>query len=441
MPSPFLTRRELLRRGVAGGAIVATGGLLQACGSGGVRAAPVGRFEPSPGTEIPSADVRFAMWPFGDTSMGFIGIEQGFFDDVGINLVPRRGETQLTQQTPGELLSGQLDLASGFMPLQIQVFAKQPDLKMVQLTDVYVGNYLLASPSVGAKTYEQLAKPGESFEALARGTVQQIKGKRVALTTVGNNRDFFSTLLELAGLTPADFKLTVVDDTKILQLARAGDIDFAMPAGAAQNLVLMKEGYFRVFGVGQLLRHLPPGDARAVGAVGHAGIAGTAKYINANTDTLLRFTSVYYRIIDQLLGAEAAALAIELPHLNAATGLELTVEDAKAVFKRFYQLVSFEQAANHLLSHRYPLQLDNVYVPQIDAARKAGIYKATDNVTPEDIFVGTRLYRILADLKRRYESIKASRAPNGPLARNAAEHYRNRNYLDAYRLINAAEAG
>jgi hypothetical protein len=123
-----------MRRGAAGGAIVATGGLLQACGSGRTHAAPGGRFVPSPGLNIPSADVRFAMWPFGDTAIGFIGIAQGFFEDVGINIVPRGGETRLVEQTAGELLSGQLDLASGYMPIQVQTFPKQPDIRMTSCT-------------------------------------------------------------------------------------------------------------------------------------------------------------------------------------------------------------------------------------------------------------------------------------------------------------------
>jgi ABC-type nitrate/sulfonate/bicarbonate transport system substrate-binding protein len=282
----LLTRRRLLQCGAAGGAVFALGGLLQACGGGGGRPATTGAaagFKPSAGSGIPSVDVRFAMWPFGDTTMGFIGIEHGFFEDVGINLVPKEGKTLLINQTPGELLSGQLDMASGYMPIQIQTFPKQPGIKMIQLHDTYVGNYLLAGPDVGAKTYEEFSKSGASFEDAAKSAVRQISGKRVALGTAGNNRDFFSTLLAIAGLTPKDFKLTVVDDAKIIELARAGDTDFAMPSGAAQNVVLMNEGFFRVFGIGQLLDNLPPGDPRAVTALGDAGIVGTDDYIKANT--------------------------------------------------------------------------------------------------------------------------------------------------------------
>ena len=440
-PTWLLTRRQLLRHGAAGGAILAAGGLLQACGGArGAAPARMGRFVPSPGARIPSTDVRFAMWPVGDLLIGFAGIAQGFFEDVGINVVPGGGETRLSDQTPGELLSRHLDLAAGYMPIQVQTHPSQPSIKMIQLHDLYVGDYLLASPSAGAKTYADFSRRGERFEQAARSAVRQVKGRRVALNTSGEKRDFFSTLLGFAGLTPSDVRLTVVDDTKILELARAGEIDFALVAGAAQNVVLLDEGFFRVFGIGQLLDNLRPDDPRTVTSLGHAGIAGTEQYIARNTETVLRFMSVYWRIIDQLRNDPDTALAIVLPHLNTATGLRLTLRDCKVVFSRFYDFISYEQTGNDLLNRRNPLQVDNVYAPQIEAAKEGGIYKRTDEVTPEDIFIGARLYRILQDLKSRYEHLKGSRAPEGRLAIKAEEQYRNRNYLDAYRLLTAARA-
>jgi energy-coupling factor transporter ATP-binding protein EcfA2 len=79
-----------------------------------------------------------------------------------------------------------------------------------------------------------------------------------------------------------------------------------------------------------------------------------------------------------------------------------------------------------------------VYVPQIEAAKRGGIYRSGVKVTPEDIFVGTRLYEILADLKTRYERLEASPAANSALVVKAQEQYEHRNYLDAYRLLKAA---
>ena len=57
----------------------------------------------------------------------------------------------------------------------------------------------------------------------------------------------------------------------------------------------------------------------------------------------------------------AVPLAIVLPHLNAATGLRLTLQDCKVVFSRFYDFISYEQNGDDLLNRRNPLQLDNVY--------------------------------------------------------------------------------
>ena len=85
----LLTRRELLRHGAAGGTTIAVGGLLQACGNAAVDPAEAD-IEPSAGAQIPSVEVRFAMWPFGDTTAGFVGIEQGFFEDVGSAWFPQK---------------------------------------------------------------------------------------------------------------------------------------------------------------------------------------------------------------------------------------------------------------------------------------------------------------------------------------------------------------
>jgi hypothetical protein len=44
----------------------------------------------------------------------------------------------------------------------------------------------------------------------------------------------------------------------------------------------------------------------------------------------------------------------------------------------------------------------------------------------------------LVDLKKRYDDLLASKKPSGALATKAATQYKNRNYLDAYRMLSAA---
>ena len=79
-------------------------------------------------------------------------------------------------------------------------------------------------------------------------------------------------------------------------------------------------------------------------------------------------------------------------------------------------------------------------MPQIEAAKRGGIYRPGVKVTPEDIFVGTRLYEILAYLKARYDRLKAVQKSESALVSKAHEQYEHRNYLDAYRLLKAAGA-
>jgi hypothetical protein len=60
-------------------------------------------------------------------------------------------------------------------------------------------------------------------------------------------------------------------------------------------------------------------------------------------------------------------------------------------------------------------------------------------VVPDDILVFKRLYQILVDLKDRYDELARSNSATGRMADEAATHYGNRNYLDAYRLLAAAD--
>ena len=59
-------------------------------------------------------------------------------------------------------------------------------------------------------------------------------------------------------------------------------------------------------------------------------------------------------------------------------------------------------------------------------------------LTPDDMIIHKKLYTILVDLKKKYDDILAAKKPTGALATKAATQYTNRNYLDAYRMINAA---
>lgn len=394
-------------------------------------------FEPSPGTDIPKVDVKFAMWPYGDTTIAVPGIENGWFEEVGISL-PNGKETRTIKQVQQQLLNNQLDIGSGFVPNTIQQYATAPQLKMVQLQNSYIGNYVWSNPKLGATTFEEI-KEGKEFEVAAEEILQQMKGKRIALSDTGANREFFNTMLKMGGLTTKDFeKFDVVSDQKIVQLAKAGSIDFAFPAGAAESVEVQGLGFVSVFSFNEMIEGLPKGDERVLNGVGHAGIQASEEYIEENRETVLRFMGVFYRIIDELQNNPQEILKVSLPTLSTATGTDLNIEQAVALFEDFYGTLNFEQANQLLNDPDYNLYYEMVYSSQIDAAKEGGVLPKDSDATPDNMIVMKGLYSDLVALKSMYDEIKESDNPSGELADQAAEFYENYDYLDAYRYIKAA---
>ena len=444
-------RGRWLRGAVAGMAALSLGGFAAGCGDDDsdsasstaaqttASSASGGKlsFTPSPGTDIPKVSVKFAMWPYGDTTIAVPGIEQGWFKEVGIDL-PNGKETRTIKQVQQQLLNGQLDIGSGYVPNTIQTYGTAPELKMVQLQNSYIGNYIWSNPKNNATSYTELKDQGKNFDEASKAVIEQMKGKRVALSDAGSNREFFNTLLKMGGLTTKDFSsFDVVSDTKIVQLAKAGKIDYAFPAGAAQSVEVQDLGFENLFGFNDMVEGLPKGDPRVLNGVGHAGIQATDKYVENNRETVLRFMGVFYRIIDDLQNKPDEILKYSLPTLSTATGTDLTLDQAVALFKDFYGTANFKQAKDLMENPDYPLYYDMVYSSQIKAAQEGGILKDKD-VTPDDMIVMKGLYQDLVALKEGYEKIKEEKAPTGELADKAATFYETYDYLDAYRLIKAA---
>jgi ABC-type nitrate/sulfonate/bicarbonate transport system substrate-binding protein len=393
-------------------------------------------FTPSPGTDIPKVSVRFAMWPYGDTTIAVPGIEQGWFEESGIAL-PNGKKTVTIKQGQQQLLNNQLDIASGYVPNTIQVYATAKNIKMLDLTNAYIGNYIWSNPKNNDKALADV--PDGDFTAKAKVIVAQMKGRRVALSDSGSNREFFNTIMKMGGLTTKDLaKLDVVDDTKIVQLARAGSIDYAFPAGAAQSVEVQGMGFKDLFGFVDMVDGLPKGDPRVLNGIGHAGLQASQEYIDKNRETVLRFMGVQYRIIDELQNKPAQILKYSLPTLRTSTGVDLTLEQSEALFKDFYGTVNFDQQADLLLNPDYPLYYQSVYKSQIAAAVAGGIVPKDLNLTPDDMIVQKSLYEDLVSLKKQYDELKSSKAPKGELADKAAVFYSHFNYLDAYRYLKAA---
>jgi ABC-type nitrate/sulfonate/bicarbonate transport system substrate-binding protein len=399
------------------------------------------------GVGIPEVTVRFGMSAFADHNIYAIGLKKGWLSEVGLAVTPAPfGISSLSPQVIPRFLSNEVDIHTWYGPLQIEVMNKVPHVKLFTFSDTYVGTYILASPKSGAKTVSELVKSGTPFEDALKTVMTQLKGKRLGIDNTGSHRVFFDAITSLGGVSFEEAKLSVLEDARLVNLARGGSLDFVSPAGAAQNVQLLKEGWYPAVSISDLIEHLPPGDLRGIGSIGHTGLATTDDYYRENFDTILRMTGVMFRIIDavntDLAKKTDEALALEVPVIEAAAGVQLGVEGLRSIFTTLDPLLSFEQQADYWVNQDNPNYYWNVYMPQIKAAQKGGLLPADQRYIPDQAFTAPDVYKTLLRYRTWYDQLIGKAAgldgERAQLAKIAAHHYEIRNYLDAYRILNAA---
>jgi ABC-type nitrate/sulfonate/bicarbonate transport system substrate-binding protein len=428
---------------MAGVAFSLSGTLLAACGGDDeASGTTAGATE---GASIPRVNVRFGILPFGDQTLAVIGVKEGWFDEVGITLTDEpNGTPVLPDQTVPLLVNGQLDVVTCWTPLFVQSMGQAPDLRVFQWVDTFYGTFVMAAPETQARPIKDFIDEGQSFDQAIKTTLDQMNGKRYAIDNTGNNLAFYNTALRrMGGLDlEKDTRLAVVDDPRIVQLAIGRQIDFATASGAPQVARLLEEDWHPILGIEDILRYGPPGAASDL--VGHSGMATTQKYLDENRDTVLRFSSVMFRIIDAILDDPDRMLATQLPYLESRTGGKVGLEGLKNVIMNLDPLTPFEEQADYWTNTSSPFYFKTLYVGQIKAAQEGGILPKDEEFAPEDIIVGDDIYTELVRLKGEYEELEseASDVPSDKrkLADDARKHYDARNYLDAVRFLKAALA-
>jgi ABC-type nitrate/sulfonate/bicarbonate transport system substrate-binding protein len=426
-----IDRRAFLARAGAAGVALALPGTLWACGgeqSGGAASGS--------GTAV----VRLGVPPYADHSIHVIGIRNGWFEEAGIDIQPKPdGFSLMDDQVVPQLVNGRLDISSNWGPFRIQTAMSAPRIRMFGFGDTYTGTYILASPNGGAKSVKQQMDAGASFDAAIVEAMGQLRGKRITFDDTGSHQAFFNTVFALGKVQPSELKIETLADAKIVQLARGGHTDFVSPTGAAQNVALLNDGWFPLVGVQDLIENLPPGDPRAVGGVGHTGPATTVEYYEKNTETILRFMSVFFRIIDairkDLKDGTDDALSVQLPYLEAKSGTKIGMDGLRGIFKDIDPLMTFEEQRAVWMEPDSPVYFKNIYQPQVDAAKKGGILPANAQVDLDRIFIGTDVYRRLLDHKTGYEKLRDQGKGEQAAQQRAERLYAARNYLDAHRAL------
>lgn len=429
--------------------------VLAACGSDDGDAAGSGDGSVTAGTDIPQADVRFGFYPCcADHAIFSVAIQEGFFKDVGINIVPPEGhQYTLFDQIVPSMQRGDQDVSSMFIQGYLQTLNSfGQKIPPILFHDIYVGYAILKAPGNPAKTAEEIMEEeGLPFPEAARKAVEQLRGQEVFTPPHGQVQPPYpDVFLSYADMKyPKDLNLKFLEDPKIVELATTpGRMDWAIPYAAPVVVQMIREGWEPVINVNMMFEHDNESaqSDRMRTLVGSSGLIAQRDWVEDNEDTALRLLSAAYRALDYVQdpATQEKGWKIEADIINATQGQNLIPEDIGTIFEEIDPLFGWDQQGPELW--------DDPDAPyHVRSSLDTQIASLIENKTLPDqeydidqFLVAERLYRRMKRLQDEADGLlaKADEASlsgeKATLAERAREHYDWHNYLDAVRFLRAA---
>jgi hypothetical protein len=396
---------------------------------------------PEAGTAIPDATIKFGMRPYADNTFYIIGMKKGWFEDVGITFDPapyglKANDSNVTTL----LLNGQLDMISEFCPLMLPTYKDANKLKCIGFTDNFLANAILANPKLKLRTFKDYRADGLGFEAALKAALAPMKGKVLVGAPQLSDRAFEEYLNKTSG---AGFQLQVLDDAKSLVLAKSGREDFVNPEGAPIEYTLRQAGWTNLVDIGDLIKNGPGGiDSPIEPLIGIVGLGANSDYVNSHQNTVLRFMSVVWRIIDATK-ADPSLYDLEAPYLNSVAGTSLDGKGVEDTVKILHPFTPFADNKQYYDDKASTVYYANVWSAIIRDFEAHGIIPA-GKITADDVVWGGPIWHQLVDYKAKTDDLMTKlkgttlAADKQALADKAKLLYANYDFLDSYRLALAA---
>jgi hypothetical protein len=404
------------------------------------------RFQPAapePGAEIPSATIKFGMRPYADNTFYIIGMKKGWFDEVGVKFDPapyglKANDSNVTTL----LLNGQLDIISEFCPLMLPTYKDANKLKCIAFTDNFLANAILANPALKLKTFKDYVGEGKSYDEALKAALAPMKGKTLVGAPELSDRAFEEYVNKTGD---AGFKLQVLDDAKSLVLAKAGREDFVNPEGAPIVYTLRQAGWTNLVDIDDLIKHGPGGvNSPIEPLIGIVGIGGNSDYINSHPNTVLRFLSVVWRVIDATK-KDASLYDLQAPYLNSMAGTSLDgkgVADTVAILHPFTTFDDNKQYFDDKASTTYYANVWNAVIKNFEEHS----ILPTGKVTSDDVVWGGPIWRQMVEYPTKSDDLMKNcreqtlTHETQQLVKKAKSFYANFDFLDAYGLALAASS-
>jgi ABC-type nitrate/sulfonate/bicarbonate transport system substrate-binding protein len=412
--------------------------------------------EPSVPT-IPKVSVRYAHAPFLDQSEAIIGIRKGWFEEVGIELVPKpHGLVLPSAERAANLIAGNVDVVATGVYNLLPAMGKARNLRVFFQKDLFRGYRLMAQPNRGYKSFEEFVKEGLAPDEALRRTAQQLKGKTITFLSEPSRQQFIELIYRRGGLGKGDTDTITtvnVDDNQTIAMMVSGRADFQF-SGAPAMVELTRRGFKPIVTAFDLARTArPAADSEEVLAILKAGWGTTAEYYEKNRETILRMVGVGYRIAKFIKTNQEEALALHVPFLNSIAGSQITPEFGKWLYDVVHPYYDFEDQEEWYGNTQSILYYPYEVGARIKDAERKGIFHPGE-MTVDTILVADDVHREMKELRAKATALiaeakdKIGRARQAGKDASRAQELLGRaeqfvaayGFLDAHRFAHAAEA-
>lgn len=428
---------------------VSLGLLLTACGSttdpdttsstsGGTAQAPV----------VPQVSVNLAISPYIDQSESYIGVEKGFYKDVGITIGPDTyGKVVQPNQVAPLLAAGTIDFAKTAPSIVIPSLPSAPSIRSYAYSDLFLGFAIICQPEF--KTVADFVKEGASQREAIASATKQLVGKTFAVSSDPGVAILYQSAFEKAGISLDDMNVLRVEDAQGFGLMTSNRADCQLP-GAPIRVSLQAKGFVAVVTSADIAQIATTSDYMDLQAISQNGWATTLEYWEKNRDTVLRMASVGWRINDLINADLDQAIQIHVPYVNKIAGTSLTLDEGRIMYTDLDPFITFENQAEWFNDSESVYYQSRIINAAIKAQEEAGTLPA-GKYTYKDISIAAEVYQAMLDYKAEAEgyfsqldSKNVSPSDSGDeaskLYSQAKQFFEWRDYLDASRFAEAALA-
>jgi ABC-type nitrate/sulfonate/bicarbonate transport system substrate-binding protein len=385
---------------------------------------------------IPQVTVNFGMEPYPPHTDAIIGLDKGWFKDVGIDLQWKN--VQADQVAP-LLIAGTVDVASAAPALLIPSM-RQAKFDSFVFGDIFQAYAIMAQPDAGYKSYKDFVAQGKAPADALKAAMQQLKGKVFTYPAEAAVKPFIQLLFKRGDLALEDTTTEVQPDPNGVALMLSKRADFEI-GGLPARITLEQAGYKQIVTAADLASAATASpDSEELRSITHVGWTTTQKYAAANHDTLLRLASVKFRIVQYQKDHMDDAIAIHLPFLNKLAGTTSKPEDLKVIYTRLDPGFTFKQQASWFNDPKDPFywsyEIDSIIKSYVEQGLfKAGEFKAADISTTNTIYQELDRYRQQAqgDIAK----LKDATGQAAEFRDAAQKHFDAFNFLDASRYAAA----